>query len=204
MEAVFERRRDPEVRACPAQAQKRSGFASLLACTSRPSPVTTSAESRLSIVRPNLQLQPAHPAAQRQPRPPVCEIDAHRADETEGLRLVVEVAEKRSRRSDACDRGAPGSTRTPRMRERSITIPSSQVEKPGMLCPPLRTAIGSSSVRAKRDRCDDVGGTCRPDDQRRPAVDHPVPDRARGLIRRILREDHLAANASAKARLVVS
>jgi hypothetical protein len=43
-----------------------------------------------------------------------------------------------------------GSTRAPFIRDRSITIPSSQVERPGMLWPPLRTAIGSSSSRAKR------------------------------------------------------
>ena len=42
------------------------------------------------------------------------------------------------------------STRTPFIRDRSMTIPSSQVERPGMLWPPLRTAIGSSSSRAKR------------------------------------------------------
>jgi hypothetical protein len=36
------------------------------------------------------------------------------------------------------------------MRARSITRPSSQVESPGTLCPPPRTASGSSCSRAYR------------------------------------------------------
>ena len=43
-----------------------------------------------------------------------------------------------------------GSTLTPRIPARSITMPSSQVEWPGRLWPPLRTAIARSSSRANR------------------------------------------------------
>ena len=45
---------------------------------------------------------------------------------------------------------ASGSTSTPRIAARSITIPSSHVERPGMLWPPQRTATTSSCSRAKR------------------------------------------------------
>ena len=39
---------------------------------------------------------------------------------------------------------------TPRIRERSMITPSSQVEWPGRLWPPLRTAMARSSSRANR------------------------------------------------------
>ena len=42
-----------------------------------------------------------------------------------------------------------GSTRTPRMPDRSITTPSSQVPKPGTLWPPPRTARSRPFSRAK-------------------------------------------------------
>lgn len=51
-----------------------------------------------------------------------------------------------------------GSTRMPRILPRSSTSPPSQVEKPGMLCPPPRSASsshargGSSSPRSRRPR----------------------------------------------------
>ena len=45
-------------------------------------------------------------------------------------------------------RRAAGSTRTPRMPDRSMTIPPSTVEKPGIECAPERTAISSPSLRA--------------------------------------------------------
>ena len=46
--------------------------------------------------------------------------------------------------------GSFGSTETPRIRDRSMTMPSSQVEKPVMLWPPPRTAILRSASRAYR------------------------------------------------------
>ena len=70
------------------------------------------------------------------------------ADESGGLRLLVELREERA----AGDAGGPllGIHLCPRIRDRSITMPSSQVERPGMLWPPHRTAISRSSSRANR------------------------------------------------------
>ena len=42
-----------------------------------------------------------------------------------------------------------GSTRMPRIRDRSITTPPSHVPKPGTLCPPPRTARSSPLSRAR-------------------------------------------------------
>ena len=50
-----------------------------------------------------------------------------------------------------------GSTRTPFIGDRSITRPPSQVEKPGMLWPPPRTATSRSSLRANSTAPDHVG-----------------------------------------------
>lgn len=44
---------------------------------------------------------------------------------------------------------AVASTVTPRMRDRSMTTPSSQTQNPATLCPPARTDSGQPAVRAR-------------------------------------------------------
>ena len=61
-------------------------------------------------------------------------------------------------------------------------MPSSQVERPGMLWPPQRTAIGRSSLAAEADGGHDVVHAAWTDDDRGSAVDHPVPDAARLVV----------------------
>ena len=51
---------------------------------------------------------------------------------------------------------AAGSTRMPFMRERSTTRPSSQVPRPGPLCPPPRTAKDELLVAGKVDGGDHI------------------------------------------------
>ena len=45
---------------------------------------------------------------------------------------------------------------------------------------------------------DDVAGAGRPDDERRPTVDHPVPDRARRVVAGVVGEHDLAAERLAE------
>ena len=82
------------------------------------------------------------------PATPVCEMTP--TGQTSPTACASRSSSPRSAPPFAAAVRAPASTVTPFIRERSITIPSSQVEKPGMLCPPLRTATGSSSSRANR------------------------------------------------------
>ena len=60
-----------------------------------------------------------------------------------------------------------------------------------MLCPPLRTAIGSSSSRAEADCRDHVVCARGADDELRVAVDHAVPDNAGVVVARIVAADDL-------------
>ena len=91
-----------------------------------------------------------------------------------------------------------GSTSAPRIRERSITIPSSQVESPGMLWPPQRTAISELLLAGEAERLDDVVDVDGPHDERGAAVGHPVPDRASRVVPGVVREDDLAGEPLAE------
>ena len=144
-----------------------------------------------------LPLEPPHPTAEREAGDARVRDDADRADEPDRLRLPVELAESAPPLTHAVR--SPASTRAPFIRERSITIPSSQVERPGMLWPPLRTAIGSSSSRAKRTAATTSSGGRGPDDERRVAVDHPVPDDARGVVAGVAAADDLAGEGLVEA-----
>ena len=138
----------PKLPPPPRRPQNRSGLLSALAVTSRPSAVTTSAEIRLSGVSPHLRssqplplpsVSPAIPVVEKRPpvtaRPNAC-VSASKSPQ-------VAPASARTVR-------ASGSTRIERIGERSITMPSSQVEWPGAEWPPPRTATGSDVSRAKR------------------------------------------------------
>ena len=71
-------------------------------------------------------------------------------------------------------------------------MPSSQVEKPGMLWPPHRTAMIELLLTGEAEGRDDVVGAGRPHDQRRPTVDHAVPDRARRVVAGVVGAHDLA------------
>jgi hypothetical protein len=68
-----------------------------------------------------------------------------------------------------------------------MTMPPSQVEKPGRECPPPRTA----TIRCTH-HVSDAGAA---DDQRRPPVVGAVPDRARLVVALVGGPDELAAQA---------
>ena len=70
-------------------------------------------------------------------------------------------------------------------------MPPSQVEWPGMLCPPLRTASGEVLLAREPHGRDDVVGAGWSHDERGPTVDHPVPDDPGSVVRRVPGADNL-------------
>ena len=60
-----------------------------------------------------------------------------------------------------------------------------------MLWPPLRTAIGNSSSRAKRIAAATSSALVGPDDELRVAVDHPVPHDAGLVVAGVVAADDL-------------
>ena len=90
---------------------------------------------------------------------------------------------------------APGRPRTAVIRDRSMTMPPSTVEKPGSEWPPPRTATSEVLAAREVDRAHDVGDARAADDERRAPVVGAVPDRARLVVRVVLGPDELAAQA---------
>src|SRR6185312_13551589 len=126
----------PKLPPPPCKPHSRSG--SSLVLTHCPSAVITSALTRLSTVNPYCRVS--------QPMPPPNVNPATPVDDTSPpvtARLNCWVSLSTSRQTQPVwmvTRRAFGSTRMPRINDRSSTIPSSQVENPGIECPPARTA----------------------------------------------------------------
>ncbi len=140
----------PKLPPPPRSAQNRSGFSSALACTSVPSASTTSASSRLSIVRPYLRVRWPMPPPSVSPPTPVVEMIPHGVARPARGSPRSTSPQVRRRRRARCAR--PASTSMPRSATRSMTTPSSQMPRPPPLCPPPRTASSRSCRRAKLDR----------------------------------------------------
>ena len=157
LEAERERCRDPEVRACAAQPPEELGVL-FFACPHEAAVRGDELDLEEVVDRePVLPLESTHPTAERQSRDARVRDHPDGADESGGLRLLVELGEECA----AGDAGGPlfGIHVHPRIRDRSITMPSSQVERPGMLWPPHRTATSRSSSRANR-RAVTTSSTC--------------------------------------------
>ena len=80
-----------------------------------------------------------------------------------------------------------GSTWTPRICERSMTRPPSLTALPATLWPPPLTESSRPCSRAKLTASTTSAAPRAPDDQRRAAVDQPVPDRARLVVALVAR-----------------
>src|SRR5215207_7067789 len=97
------------------------------------------------------------------------------------------------RSTPACTRAvrASRSTLFPFIRDRSITMPPSQTEKPGKLCPPPRTATRRPCILAKRtaDLTSATPGAAR--DQRGVSVDRSVPHLSVLLVAVVISTDEL-------------
>ena len=182
MELELERRDDAEVAAAAPDAPRTGrGSRARSPGRSRPSAVTTSAETQVVDREAQAAAQPAEAAAERQARDAGGRVDAERHGQA--------VAPGWSRSTSPSVAPAPTravraawSTRTVRIGERSIISPPSQTALPAMLCPPPRTATSRSCARANRTARRDVVRVGALHDEAGPPVDHRVPDRARLVV----------------------
>jgi hypothetical protein len=139
---------DAEVPPPPRSTQNGSALSRSLARTMRPSAVTTSAASRLSRVRPQVRLSQPKPPPTVRPAIPVSETSPPVT-----ARLCSCVASSswaHTMPASAVATRRCGSTSMLFIGCRSTSMPSSHTDRPGMLWPPPRTAIGSRWCRAKR------------------------------------------------------
>ena len=181
----------PKLPPPPRSPQSRSAFSDSLAWTSRPSAVTTSAPTRLSQARPYLRISQPMPPPRVKPPTPV--VETRPPVVARPYAWVSWSTSAQTAPPPTVARRASGSTRTPFIGERSITIPSSTVENPATLWPPPRTAIVQVVAAREADRRDHVGGAGAADDQRRPAaVVRAVPDPARFGVAVVARSDDLS------------
>ena len=172
------RRRSCRRRRGPPRTGRRSR-ASLARTSSRRRAVTTSAESRLSTVSPCLRLSQPKPPPSVSPAMPVVELmpsGVARPNACASRSNSPSVAPGSTRAVRAA-----ASTRTDFISDRSSIRPPSHTALPAMLCPPPRTATSRSRAAAKRTAAA-TSAAGRTDDRGGPAVDHRVPDRARGII----------------------
>ena len=77
--------------------------------------------------------------------------------------------------------------------ERSITIASSQTAEPAGVVAAAADGERRAALAGEADGRDHVGDVRAASDQSRPAVDHPVVDRARLVVAGVPRLDQLAA-----------
>ena len=131
-----------------ASPQNSSGCSVSLARTTRPSAVTSSTAARLSRVRPNPRCSRPTPPPSVSPATPVWPTTP--TGHTRPCACAAMSSSPRSEPPFECAVRAAGSTSTPRIADRSMTRPPSQLEWPAGLCPPDRTAISSPRSRPKR------------------------------------------------------
>ena len=142
----------PKLPPPPRRPQNRSGFSVALARTCSPVARTTSAATRLSIVRPCGAGQPADAAAERQAGDPGPGDDADRHRQPERLRRAIDVAE-----------GGAG----PDADETGVGIDLDRVEPPQVQDDPVVDgAVAGDVVAAAADRERQAGRACERDRRR--------------------------------------
>jgi hypothetical protein len=138
----------------PRIPQKRSGWSSGLARTTSPSAVTTSADRRLSIVRPNRRISRPTPPPNVGPPTPVCETTPEGTHQPVFLCCLIDLSEQRS----SADLHAPA------LRIGAHRVQVSQVEHQPVIAGAIaRHAVASPSHGHREivpayvlDRCDNV------------------------------------------------
>ena len=186
----------PKLGPAPRIPQNRSAFSSSLTRSRSPSAVTRSTASMLSTENPHRRWSRPIPPPRVSPATPVWPTtptghaspwacDCWSSSESSDPPFT-----RAMRRS--------GSTCTPRICERSITIPPSHVEKPPTLWPPERTAITKILVTREADRPDHVLDPAAPGDDRGATVDHGVPHDAGRVIVGAAGENDLARELPAE------
>ena len=146
----------PKLPPPPRSAQKRSGFSSALARRSRPSAVTTSAATRLSMVSPNLRVIQPKPPPRVSPAMPVVELIP--VGTASPWAWVAASRSASVAPGDDPRRPASGSTATERICDRSRSSAPSATASPAIWWPPPRTASSRPLSRAKSTVGDDVVG----------------------------------------------
>ena len=186
----LERRHDPEVRAGSSHAPEELGIL-VLARPHDPAVRGHELDRTQAVDRQaELALQPAHPAAEREAGHPRVGDDADRADEPVRLRRVVELGEQRAA---AHAGGAPlridvGAAH-PREVDHDAVVAGREAGDAVAAAP---NGDDQLLLTGEAECRDDVVGARRPHDQRRPAVDHAVPDRARCVVAWVVGADDLA------------
>src|SRR5881397_1723341 len=183
----------PKLPPPPRSAQKRSGSSFALAVWNRPSAVTTSAETRLSMLSPCLPISQPRPPPRVSPPISVLETVPGRR-EAKGLRLVIQLAPQHAalRRH-----GARVRIHANAFHEREIDDETAVV---GAIARRAVAATVNGNEDAERPR--EVDGLLNvrragaPDDEGRPAIDVTVPYASRLVILRLAVDDELAAQAS--------
>ena len=167
----------PKLPPPPRSAQNSSGFSSALARACVPSARTTSASIRLSIVSPCLRERWPMPPPRVRPPTPVVRDDPRRRGQAGLVGRGVDLA-PRAAAADAD--GARGRIDLDGLQEGEVED-DSVVADPQPAAVVAAAANGEQQVVAARegDRLGHVRGAGAAGDQRRPAVDHRVEDRAR-------------------------
>lgn len=138
----------PKLPPPPLTAQNKSDSSSGAARTKRPSAVTMSTPTRLSIVSPNRRL--SHPMPPPRVRPPTPVCDTTPAGVTSPYRSPAASTSPSNAPPETSAVRASGSIVTSFINDRSSTIPRSQVDSPGKLWPPQRTASKTPCSAAMR------------------------------------------------------
>ena len=173
----------PKLLPAPRTAQKRSSFSVALALRSWPSAVTMSTESRLSIERPCLRRRWPTPPCSVRPAMPVVETTP---PGTASPKSCVS-------RSQSPQSAPPSRPHRPR---RGVDVDAAhlrQVDDEAAVVDRVAGHVVAAALDREQqvllarevDGVDDVRGAGALHDQRRLAVDQPVPDRARVVIARI-------------------
>ena len=201
VQVELERRHDPEVRAGPSHAPEELGVLVL----ARADDVTVRGHEldRAQAVdrQTELALQPAHAAAEREAGNARVGDDADRADELVRLRRVVELGEQRAA-ADARDAplGIDVGAAHPREVDHDAVVAGREAGDAVAAAPDGDDEL---LLAGEAERRDDILVPRRPHDQRRPAIDHAVPDRARGVVARVAGADDLAREPSCSRGAVI-
>ena len=178
VQGELELRDDAEVAAAAAQAPEQVGVLALAGVHEAPVGGDHVGATRLSQARPCLRISQPIPPPSVKPATPV--VDTSPPVVASACACVSWSTSPQTAPGPTYARCAFGSTRTERIAERSMTIPSSQLEKPAMLCPPPRTAIARSLLRAKPTAAITSAAPLQPTiTAGRRVVERAVPDPAR-------------------------
>ena len=143
--------------------------------------------------------QVADAAGQRQPADAGVPERARRSWRGRAASSPVDVLPQRAALDDRSPRRG-GSTVTPRIRRRSMTMAPSAIACPATLWPPPRTAIGRPATAAARTAATTSSRVLDSDDHRRPAFDRRVEGLSRVIVVGVIGHRRPVRGSTAAAR----